>query len=73
MVGEHADGFELFVAQQVGFVDDQDGGASAFVAFGGQDGRGLAVSRELERSGSLPKVATIISCRPRTPIMGLGR
>jgi hypothetical protein len=55
----------------VGFVDDQDGGASAFVAFGGQDGGGLGgVSRELERSGWLPKVATIISCRPRMPIMG---
>jgi hypothetical protein len=36
-----ADGFELFVAQQVGFLDDQDGGAAAFVAFGGQDGGGL--------------------------------
>jgi hypothetical protein len=41
VVGEHADGFELFVAQQVGFVDDQYGGAAAFVAFGGQDGGGL--------------------------------
>src|SRR5207302_6049010 len=41
VVGQHADGLELLVAQQVGFIDDQDGGFAAFVAFGGQDGGGL--------------------------------
>jgi hypothetical protein len=33
--------FQLFVAQQVGLVDHEDGGAAALVALGGQDGGGL--------------------------------
>src|SRR5205814_7255181 len=33
---------ELFVGQQVGLVEYQDGGTAAFVAFGGQCGAGLA-------------------------------
>src|SRR5260370_6437282 len=41
VVGEHPYGLELLVAQQVGLVDDQDGGFAALVAFGGQDGGGL--------------------------------
>src|SRR5260370_1076790 len=41
VVGEHRYGLELLIAQQVGLVDDQDGGFAAFVAFGGQDGGGL--------------------------------
>ena len=41
MVGEHADGFELVVFKQVGFVDDQDGGAAAFGLLGGEQAGGL--------------------------------
>lgn len=39
MVGEHADGVQLVVVQQVRLVDDDGGGASALVDLGGQ-GRG---------------------------------
>src|SRR5919198_1507841 len=41
MVGQHPDGLQLFVAEQVRFVEDQDGGAASFVAFGGEGGGGL--------------------------------
>jgi hypothetical protein len=41
VVGEHADGFELGVVEQVGLVDDQDGDAAAFGVFGGQGVGGL--------------------------------
>ena len=41
MVGEHADAFELGVVEQVGFVDDQDGGAAAFGVLGGEGVGGL--------------------------------
>jgi hypothetical protein len=41
VVGEHADGFELAVVEQVGLVDDQDGGAAAFGGLAGQDVVGL--------------------------------
>ena len=41
VVGEHADAFELVVVEQVGLVDDQDGGAAAFVVFGGEGVGGL--------------------------------
>ena len=36
VVGQHPDGLELLVGQQVGFVEHQDRGAAAFVAFGGE-------------------------------------
>lgn len=41
LVGENADGFQLFVGHQVGLVDDEDGGAFALLAFGQQDLAGL--------------------------------
>ena len=41
VVGEHADAFELGVVEQVGFVDDEDGGAAAFGGFGGEGVGGL--------------------------------
>ena len=41
MVGEHPDGFQLVVCEQVRFVDDQDGGAAAFGVFGGEGVGGL--------------------------------
>ena len=41
VVGEHADGFELGVVQQVRLVEDQDRGPAAFGVFGGQRGGGL--------------------------------
>jgi hypothetical protein len=41
VVGEHADGFELGVVEEVCFVDDQDGDAAAFGVFGGQGVGGL--------------------------------
>src|SRR6266511_3109954 len=41
VVGEHADGFELVVVEQVAFVDDQHGGAAAFGCFGGEGVGGL--------------------------------
>ena len=58
VVGQHPDGLELLVAQQVGFVDDEDGGAAAFVAFGGEDGGGLGGEPEPDGRGP-PKAATI--------------
>src|SRR4029077_19026365 len=41
VVGQHPDGLELVVGQQVGFVQDEDGGAAALVAFGGERAGGL--------------------------------
>ena len=41
LVGEHPDGFQLVVVEQVGLVEDQDGGAAAFGVFGGQRVAGL--------------------------------
>src|SRR5258708_7109398 len=41
VVGEHADAFQLVVFEQVGFVDDQDGGAAAFGLLGGEQAGGL--------------------------------
>src|SRR6266545_2364306 len=41
VVGEHADGFELVVVEQVAFVDDQHGGAAAFGVLGGEGVGGL--------------------------------
>jgi hypothetical protein len=41
VVGQDSDRLELFVAEQVGFVDDDDRGAAAFVVFGGDGGCGL--------------------------------
>jgi hypothetical protein len=41
VVGEHAHGFELVVLEEVGFVDDQDGGAAAFGLLGGEQAGGL--------------------------------
>jgi hypothetical protein len=41
VVGQHPDGLELLVGQQVGFVEHQDRGAAALVAFGGQRAGGL--------------------------------
>ena len=38
---EHPDRFELLVVEQVGLVDDHDGGAAAFGVFGGQRVGGL--------------------------------
>ena len=45
VVGEHADRFELVVVQEVGFVDDQDGGAAAFGGLAGQHVVGLGGQR----------------------------
>jgi hypothetical protein len=41
VVGHQPDGLELLVVQQVGLVDDQDGGASSFGVLAGQDVPGL--------------------------------
>ena len=41
MVGEQADGLELVVIEQVGLVDDDDGGAAALGVFGGERVGGL--------------------------------
>ena len=41
VVGQHPDGLQLLVVEQVGFVDDQDRGAAAFVALGGEGVAGL--------------------------------
>ena len=41
MVGEQSDGLRLVVAEQVCFLDDDDGGASALGVFGGQRVGGL--------------------------------
>src|SRR5690242_19497857 len=38
VVGEHPYRLELFIAQQMGLVDDQDGGLAALVALGGENG-----------------------------------
>jgi hypothetical protein len=41
VVGQHPDGLELGVIEQVCFVDDEHGGAAAFGLFGGQQVRGV--------------------------------
>jgi len=41
VVGEQAQGFQCVVGQEVGFVDEQDGGAGAFGVFGGEGVAGL--------------------------------
>ena len=41
VVGEHPDRLELGVVEQVGLVDDQDGGAAAFGLFDGEGVDGL--------------------------------
>ena len=41
MVGQHPDGFQLLVAQQVCLVQDEDGGSASLVAFCGQGCAGL--------------------------------
>src|SRR2546429_3198368 len=41
VVGEHPYRLELLIPQQMGLVDDQDGGLAALVAFGGEHGGGL--------------------------------
>ena len=66
--------FELVVVEQVGFVDDDDGGAAAFGVFGGErvdglrDEGGVVGQRDLP-----PRAATIWWWMPRTPTVGLGR
>src|SRR4029077_439066 len=41
VVREHPYRLELLIPQQVGLVDDQDGGLAALVALGGEHGGGL--------------------------------
>ena len=74
VVGQHPDRLELLVAQQVGLVDDQDGGAAALVAFGGEHGGGLGgqPGGSCGRAGRRRSV-TIVSWRPRMPISGVGQ
>src|SRR6202034_4137294 len=45
VVGEHADRFELGVVEQVGLVDEQDGGAAAFGGLAGEHVVGLGGQR----------------------------
>jgi hypothetical protein len=45
VVGEHAHGLKLVGLEEVGFVDDQDGGAAAFGVLGGQRAGGLGGER----------------------------
>ena len=52
-VGQHPDGFQLLVGEQVGFVEDQDGGAAAFFAFGGEGFAGLGGQPGAEVGGGL--------------------
>jgi DNA-binding Xre family transcriptional regulator len=42
VVGEHPDGLELVVVEQVRLVDDEHGGAAAFAVLGGQQAGGLS-------------------------------
>jgi hypothetical protein len=61
LVGEHPDGFQLLVGEQVGFVEHEDGCASAFLPFcekgfaglgdqpGPEMGRGLQPSPNVNR------------------------
>ena len=74
VVGEHADGLELGVVEQVGFVDDQDGGAAAFGVLGGEQrrrpgGQGGGV----DAAGLPPRAVTMAWWMPRTPTAGLPR
>src|SRR4249920_1715128 len=52
-VGEHADGFQLLVGEQVSFVQDQDGGAAAFFAFGHEGLAGLGEQPGSQVGGGL--------------------
>ena len=77
MVGEHPDGFHLGVVEQVGLVDDQDGGAAAFGVFSGQGVGGLgyyaanAAGRLLgiTLSGVLYQFAGITGCLIGSAVM----
>ena len=53
VVGEHADRFELGVVEQVGFVDDEDGGAAAFGVLGGEGVGGLGDQGGVVGQGSV--------------------
>jgi hypothetical protein len=72
VVGEHADGFELVVVEQVGFVDDQDGGAAAFGGFGGEGVGGLGDEGGAVGAGVPPRAVTMAWWMPRVPTVGLG-
>ena len=62
------------MVEQVGLVDDQDGGAAAF---GLLDGEGVDGLRDeggvVGQSGRCPRAATIWWWMPRTPTVGFGR
>ena len=73
MVGEHPDRFQLVVVEQVGFVDDQDGGAAAFGLFAGEGVGGLGTRVAGWTAGAAPRAATIWWWIPRTPTVGVGR
>src|SRR6266702_6337135 len=45
VVGEHADGFQLVVVEEVGLVDDQHWGAASFSGFAGEHAVGLGGQR----------------------------
>jgi hypothetical protein len=73
VIGEHADRLELRVVEEVGFVDDQDGGAAAFGLLDGEGVDGLRDQGGVVGQGSLPEGGDDLVVMPRTPTVGLGR
>ena len=64
----------LDAGEQVAFVEDQDGGAAAFLAFGYEGRAGLGEQPGSEVGGGLAEgVKDLFVDKPRTPISGLGR
>ena len=56
------------------FVQDEDGGAAAFLAFGYEGRAGLGEQPGSEVGGGLAEgVKDLFVDKPRTPIIGLGR
>ena len=68
------DRLELGVVEQVGLVDDQDGGAAAFGLLDGERVDGLRdQGGVVDQRAGRPSAATIWWWMPRTPTVGLGR
>ena len=73
MVGQHADGFQLGVVEQVRLVDDHDRGAAAFGVFGGQGVGGLRDEGGGVEAGDLPERGHDVVEHAADPDGGVGQ
>jgi hypothetical protein len=72
VVGEHADLFELFGVEQVGFVDDHHAGLGLLGRFGGQQFGGLGDECGLVEAGVAAEVADDLGVEAALADAGVG-